>query len=115
MQVDCPTVISEALALLDSSDRQLCWQVEGAFIQGLGYLTSEEVRYDETTGHLLTNGTWKYKPPAASCIPQEMNIEFLKVGLENGLHLYESFDANPQEQWLLLAAFLCMSQSVGKN
>lgn len=53
--------------------------MEGAFIQGLGYLTSEEVVYDEKTGHLITDGTWTYKPPAASCIPQQLIVEFLKV------------------------------------
>ena len=56
-----------------------CTQVEGAFIQGLGYLTSEEVVVDEKTGQLITDGTWTYKIPAASCIPQQMNVEFLKA------------------------------------
>ena len=53
--------------------------MEGAFIQGLGYLTSEEVVYDKETGHLITDGTWKYKPPSAACIPQQMFVEFLKA------------------------------------
>ncbi len=55
------------------------WQVEGAFIQGLGYLTSEEVVYDWETGKLISDGTWTYKIPSAACIPQKMNVEFLKV------------------------------------
>ncbi|KAG7171465.1 Indole-3-acetaldehyde oxidase-like [Homarus americanus] len=33
-------------------------QVEGAFIMGLGLYTSEEVKFDTTTGQKLTNGTW---------------------------------------------------------
>ncbi len=53
--------------------------MEGAFIQGLGYLTSEEVVVDEGSGRLITDGTWTYKIPAASCIPQQMNVEFLKA------------------------------------
>ena len=33
-------------------------QVEGAFIMGLGYYTSEIVKYDKKTGEKLSNGTW---------------------------------------------------------
>ena len=33
-------------------------QVEGAFIMGLGYSTSEDVQYDPTSGQLLTTDTW---------------------------------------------------------
>lgn len=32
-------------------------QIEGAFIMGLGYYTTEELIYD-TTGELKTNRTW---------------------------------------------------------
>lgn len=54
-------------------------QVEGAFVQGLGMMTSEEVTIDSETGRLITDGTWTYKIPTAACIPQEFNVEFLKV------------------------------------
>ena len=54
-------------------------QVEGAFIQGLGLFTSEEVITDEDTGRLITDGTWEYKIPAATCIPRQFNATFLKV------------------------------------
>ncbi len=56
-----------------------CLQVEGAFIQGLGLFTSEEVITDENTGRLITDGTWEYKIPAATCIPRQFNATFLKV------------------------------------
>jgi xanthine dehydrogenase molybdopterin-binding subunit B len=32
-------------------------QVQGGFIMGLGYFTSEQIKYD-TNGLLLTDGTW---------------------------------------------------------
>lgn len=32
-------------------------QIEGAFMMGLGYCTSEEVKYDHVTGRVLTNRT----------------------------------------------------------
>ena len=33
-------------------------QVEGSFIMGLGYCTSEDLIHDPTTGRLLNNDTW---------------------------------------------------------
>ena len=33
-------------------------QIEGAFVMGLGMWTSEEIKFDPTTGDLLTKNTW---------------------------------------------------------
>ena len=52
-------------------------QVEGAFVQGVGYLTSERLVFEEAgpdVGRLNTLNTWTYKPPAASSIPLEFNV-----------------------------------------
>ena len=35
-------------------------QVEGAFVMALGLWLTEQLRYDPTTGKLLTNDTWVY-------------------------------------------------------
>jgi len=51
-------------------------QVEGAFIQGVGYLTSEKLAFQEEgpeTGRLNTTNTWRYKPPSARSIPLSFN------------------------------------------
>jgi len=51
-------------------------QVEGAFVQGIGYLTSEKLSFQEDgpeIGRLTTDNTWRYKPPAATSIPLELN------------------------------------------
>lgn len=33
-------------------------QIEGAFVMGLGFYTSEQVKFDKETGQKLSKGTW---------------------------------------------------------
>jgi xanthine dehydrogenase/oxidase len=52
-------------------------QVEGAFVQGIGYLLTEKLVFEEDgpeRGRLNTVNTWRYKPPATPTIPLEMNV-----------------------------------------
>lgn len=51
-------------------------QIEGAFVQGLGYYLTEEVEFDPE-GRLLTNGTWHYKPPGVNDIPLHFHVSLL--------------------------------------
>ena len=57
-------------------------QIEGGFVQGMGWLSSEELVYS-SAGELLTHGLSTYKIPTATDRP-EMNI-----------HLWNG--ANPRE------------------
>lgn len=52
-------------------------QVEGAFVQGLGYVLSEKLVFEPegiNEGRLNTLNTWTYKPPATTSIPLELNV-----------------------------------------
>jgi xanthine dehydrogenase molybdopterin-binding subunit B len=53
-------------------------QAEGAFVMGLGHYLMEETLYGKDNGILHSDGTWEYKPPLASSIPETFNVEFLK-------------------------------------
>lgn len=50
------------------------FQVEGAYVQGIGYFTCEKLVYNTTTGKLLTNRSLKYHVPLALDIPLIFNV-----------------------------------------
>jgi xanthine dehydrogenase large subunit len=52
-------------------------QVEGGFIQGMGWLTSEELVWNEK-GRLLTDGPAGYKIPAIGDTPPVFNVRLLE-------------------------------------
>ncbi|WP_435231504.1 xanthine dehydrogenase molybdopterin binding subunit [Pseudopelagicola sp. nBUS_20] len=49
-------------------------QVEGAFVQGMGWLTSEELYWNDA-GRLMTHAPSTYKIPLASDVPREFNVK----------------------------------------
>ena len=52
-------------------------QIEGAFIQGLGWLTCEELYWNDK-GRLMTIGPSTYKIPGSRDIPNTLNVELLE-------------------------------------
>jgi len=52
-------------------------QIEGGFVQGAGWLTTEELKWDDK-GRLLTHSPDTYKLPAIGDAPQIFNVHFLK-------------------------------------
>ncbi|QDS97113.1 xanthine dehydrogenase molybdopterin binding subunit [Adhaeretor mobilis] len=51
-------------------------QVIGGFIQGVGWVTNEDLRYDET-GRLLSTGPTTYKIPNVTDLPRTFNVDFI--------------------------------------
>ncbi len=51
-------------------------QIEGAFIQGMGWLTTEELVWNEQ-GRLLSNNPATYKIPAISDTPSEFRVDLV--------------------------------------
>lgn len=52
-------------------------QIEGGFVQGMGWLTTEELVYD-SAGRLLTSGPATYKIPAVSDTPADLRVALLE-------------------------------------
>jgi xanthine dehydrogenase large subunit len=52
-------------------------QVEGGFIQGVGWCTTEEIKWDNK-GRLLTHSPDTYKIPTINEMPLKFNVDFLR-------------------------------------
>ena len=64
-------------------------QVEGGFVQGAGWLTLEELRWDESDGphrgRLATQAASTYKLPSFSEMPEVFNVALLERATETGV------------------------------
>ncbi len=58
-------------------------QIEGGFVQGMGWLTSEELKWD-AKGRLLTHSASTYQIPAIGDAPAEFNITLLPEATQPG-------------------------------
>src|SRR5688572_22794017 len=63
-------------------------QVVGGFIQGMGWVTTEELKYSDT-GVLLSYSPTTYKIPAITDVPPVFNVNFLH-NPDNAVSLYRS-------------------------
>ncbi|MEO7935200.1 MAG: xanthine dehydrogenase molybdopterin binding subunit [Dokdonella sp.] len=61
-------------SLIESIDRG---QIEGGFVQGLGWLTCEELRWSDA-GKLLTDAPSTYKIPTNGEVPEDFRVDFFK-------------------------------------
>ncbi|MDN3023880.1 xanthine dehydrogenase molybdopterin binding subunit [Streptomyces sp. S.PB5] len=63
-------------------------QVEGGFVQGAGWLTLEDLRWDTgdgpNRGRLLTQAASTYKLPSFSEMPEEFHVRLLENATEEG-------------------------------
>lgn len=57
-------------------------QIEGGLVQGIGWMTMEEVVYDKQ-GKLRSNALSTYKVPDIYSVPKEIDIDFLKTNNDN--------------------------------
>ncbi len=62
-------------------------QIEGAFIQGMGWLTTEELVWHPHTGRLTTHAPSTYKIPTANDCPPVFNVDlFQGDNVEDSIH-----------------------------
>jgi xanthine dehydrogenase large subunit len=62
-------------------------QIEGAFIQGMGWLTTEELVWHPQTGMLTTHAPSTYKIPTANDCPPVFDVRLFKTeNVEDSIH-----------------------------
>jgi xanthine dehydrogenase large subunit len=59
-------------------------QIEGGFIQGMGWLTLEDLRWD-SKGQVATRSASTYKLPSFSELPEVFNVDLLPRATESGV------------------------------
>ncbi len=88
-------------------------QIEGAYVQGMGWLTMEECIWD-AHGKLLTHGPSTYKIPVASDVP-----EHFRVSLFDGKNVrptpYRSKAVGEPPLMLALSAFFALRDAVSAS
>jgi hypothetical protein len=88
-------------------------QVEGAFVQGFGLMTTEQMMY-EADGRLYSNGRWEYKPPCSKSIPVNLRVTIDKGGDPNQTNSVVMSSRGIGEPPLVLSAsaFFAIKQAI---
>ena len=86
-------------------------QVEGGFVQGAGWLTHEELRWDES-GRLLTDGPATYKIPAIGDMPQEFNVNLLTDSPNDAATVFHSKAVGEPPLMLAISVFAAIRDAV---
>ncbi|KAA0040101.1 indole-3-acetaldehyde oxidase-like [Cucumis melo var. makuwa] len=87
-------------------------QVEGAFVQGIGFFMSEEYLTDPD-GLVINDSTWTYKIPTIDTIPKQFNVEILNSGHHKKRIL--SSKASGEPPLVLAASVHCATRAAIKE
>ncbi|XP_052202899.1 abscisic-aldehyde oxidase-like isoform X2 [Diospyros lotus] len=87
-------------------------QIEGAFVQGIGFFMLEEYATN-SDGLVVANNTWTYKIPTVDTIPKRFNVEVLSSG--NHQKRLLSSKASGEPPLLLAASVHCATRAAIKE
>ena len=92
-------------------------QIEGAYVQGVGWLTLEELRWDESDGpnrgRLQTQSASTYKLPSFSEMPEQFHVRLFENAREDGA-VYGSKAVGEPPFMLAFSAREALRQAVGE-
>ena len=86
-------------------------QIEGGFVQGLGWLTLEELVWD-SEGHLLTHAPSTYKIPTARDLPRDFRVELLADAANEAETVYRSKAVGEPPLMLAFSVWLALRDAV---
>ncbi|KAJ7345476.1 hypothetical protein JRQ81_001426 [Phrynocephalus forsythii] len=85
-------------------------QIEGAFVQGLGLFTKEELKYSPE-GVLYTRGPDQYKIPAICDVPERFSVSLL-ASSQNTTAIYSSKGVGESALFLGCSVFFAIREAV---
>ncbi|MES2989049.1 MAG: xanthine dehydrogenase molybdopterin binding subunit [Pseudomonadota bacterium] len=88
-------------------------QIEGAFVQGMGWLTTEELVFDDR-GRLLTHAPSTYKIPTANDRP-EMRIAIWEPGRNHEATIHRSKAVGEPPFMLAISVFSALTEAVAAS
>ncbi len=86
-------------------------QIEGGFIQGMGWLTMEELVWDEK-GQLKTHAPSTYKIPTANDRPDDLRIALWAKGENRAATIYRSKAVGEPPFMLAISVFCALTDAV---
>lgn len=86
-------------------------QIEGGFVQGMGWLTTEELVFDDR-GRLLTHAPSTYKIPTANDRPARMDIAIWERGRNAEPTIHRSKAVGEPPLMLAISVFSALTQAV---
>lgn len=94
-------------------------QIEGAFVQGMGWTTTEELMWGDAehpwvkpAGRLHTSGPGAYKLPAFNDTPREFNVRLMS-GVDNKVAVHSSKAVGEPPFFLGAATFFALRDAIG--
>ena len=86
-------------------------QIEGGFVQGLGWLTCEELYFSQE-GKLLTTGPSTYKLPGSRDIPKIFNVKLLENADNEEKTIFRSKAVGEPPLLLAISHFLAVKEAI---
>ena len=86
-------------------------QIEGGFVQGMGWLTTEELVFDDQ-GKLLTHAPSTYKIPTASDVPADFRVRLWNSSGNVAPTIYRSKAVGEPPLMLAISVFCAISDAI---
>jgi len=86
-------------------------QIEGAFVQGMGWLTTEELNWD-AAGRLRTHGPSTYKIPGSRDVPAIFNARILADAPNREATIFHSKAVGEPPLMLAISVFLAIRDAI---
>jgi xanthine dehydrogenase large subunit len=86
-------------------------QIEGGFVQGMGWLTTEELVFD-AKGRLLTHAPSTYKIPTASDVPADFRVHLWQSSGNSSPTIYRSKAVGEPPLMLAISVFCAINDAI---